>query len=274
LPDKPSVAGGPLFDASDQVAAEVGRRLAGRHVLLLTDYDGTLADLAPVPSEAFVTDEMREELDALMASTNLTVGVVSGRRLVDVALRIGPAAEFVAGLHGMEITGPDAAFHHYALDNVEPVIERLARTAERDLDWCPGIFIENKTYALTCHVRRAPPELADRALEEYEALAEPMLEARVLRLLPGSKAAELLPAVDWHKGRAVQWIRARIATRVDAPVSVVYLGDDRTDEDAFTSLGDNDLAIGVGERPHTHLIDFRLAGPGSVGRFFRKLRGA
>jgi trehalose-6-phosphatase len=51
----------------------------------------------------------------------------------------------------------------------------------------------------------------------------------------------------------------------------VYLGDDRTDEDAFDALGDDDVVIGVGERPHTHLIDWRLAGPASVGRFFGQL---
>ena len=51
-------------------------------------------------------------------------------------------------------------------------------------------------------------------------------------------------------------------------MSIVYLGDDRTDEDAFTALADDDVAIGVGERPHTHLIDSRLEGPGAVGRFF------
>jgi trehalose-6-phosphatase len=53
---------------------------------------------------------------------------------------------------------------------------------------------------------------------------------------------------------------------------VVYLGDDRTDEDAFTSLAEDDLAIGVGDRPHTHLIDWRLAGPASVGRMLGLLR--
>jgi len=239
---------------------------------LLTDFDGTLADLSRVPSEAFLSDEVRGEFEQIGSVPSVSLGVVSGRRLVDVAERVGPAAEFVAGLHGLEITGPDAAFHHYALDAVEPVIAQLAETAGRELAWCPGCLLENKTYALTCHVRRVPPELADRALEEFEALAEPLLEARALKLLTGAKAMELLPAVDWHKGRAVAWIRARVASRVDLPVSVVYLGDDRTDEDAFTALKDDDIAIGVGTRPHTHLIDWRLAGPASVGRFLGLLR--
>ena len=56
------------------------------------------------------------------------------------------------------------------------------------------------------------------------------------RLLNGAQALELLPAIDWHKGRAAEWIRARVRSRVADPVSVVYLGDDRTDEDAFDAL--------------------------------------
>jgi trehalose-phosphatase len=253
------------------VAAEVTRRLAGRHLLLLTDYDGTLADLAPTPADAVMAAEVQGEILALGAHPDVTVGVVSGRRMADVAERVGQAAEFVGGLHGLEIRGPQVAFHHYALDSVAPVVAALTRAAAQELAWCPGVLLEDKTYALTCHVRLAPPELADRALEEFEALAEPQLEARVLKLLTGAKALELLPAVDWHKGRAAEWIRARVRTQTGDPVSVVYLGDDRTDEDAFDALGDDDIVIGVGERPHTHLIDWRLAGPASVGRFFGQL---
>ncbi len=134
------------------------------------------------------------------------------------------------------------------------------------------MLLEDKTYALTCHVRLAPPALADRALEEFEALAEPQLEARVLKLLTGAKALELLPAVDWHKGRAAEWIRARVAPRVDAPVSVVYLGDDRTDEDAFAALGDDDVVIGVGDAP-AHALDRLAPGRAAVGRTVLRAAG-
>jgi trehalose-phosphatase len=225
----------------------------------------------PTPAEAQMSQAVREQFRDLAIVPSLTVGVVSGRRLADVAERVGETAQFVAGLHGLEITGPDCAFHHYALDSVEPVIDEIVYRAARELAWCPGLLLENKIYALTCHVRRSPIDLGERALEEFAVLAEPQLEARVLKLLNGAQAAELLPAVDWHKGRAARWIRARLAARLDAAVMVVYLGDDRTDEDAFTALDDDDLVIGIGSRPHTHLIDCRLAGPDAVGHFFAHL---
>jgi trehalose 6-phosphate phosphatase len=259
------------FQDPAEVAAEAARRIGDHHALLLTDFDGTLADLAPTPDLAFVETGVQAVLEAVAAHPGITLGVVSGRRLEDVSARVGHVAEFVAGLHGLEIDGHGLTFHHGVLESVAPIIERLDREARRHLDWCPGCLIENKEFALTCHVRQAPPDLGELALEEFEALAEPYLETRKLRLLIGAQAMELLPSVDWDKGRAVEWIRTRVSRTLGYTVPVIYLGDDRTDEDAFTDLGEGDFAIGVGHRPHTHMIDARLEGPGAVGEFLGEM---
>lgn len=246
-------------------------RADGRHLLLLTDFDGTLSDLAPTPEAACLSEAVQADVTALAALDSVTFGVVSGRRLDDVAARVGRAAEFVAGLHGLEIVGPGHVFRHPVLDSIAPVIGRLADQSATSLAWCPGVHLENKTYALTCHVRQAPVDLAERVLDDFEAIAEPEIQSGVLKILSGSMAAELLPAVDWHKGRACWWIRDLLRARLSAPVALVYLGDDRTDEDAFAVLDDHDMAIGVGARPHSQLIDWRLGGPASVGRFLGHL---
>jgi len=270
LPDSGADIDIVSFDDPAEVARRAAARLQGRHALVLTDYDGTLSQLVDKPSDAVVTDEVRGAFTSLASLPQLTIGVVSGRRMSDVIERVGPAAAFVAGLHGLEICGRGEEFSHRALDEVEPVIARLAIAAERRLAWCPGCFLENKRWALTCHVRMALPDAAERAFEEFEALAEPYLESRVLRLLIASKAMELLPAADWNKGRAVNWIRARVARDTRTSVSVLYLGDDRTDEDAFTALAVDDFAVAVGTRPHSHMIDARLEGPRMVGEFFEE----
>ena len=262
---------GGAFDAPDVAAAGVRKRLAGRRALLLSDFDGTLAELVPIPGEAAMADAVRVELDRLAAHAMITLGVVSGRRLMDVRSRVGDTPEFVAGLHGLEIVAPDEMFVHPVLEEVAPVIRDLARAAARDLSSLPGVLVEDKTFGLTCHVRQASPEDAARALELFRALAAPAVERGLLRLLPGSKIFELVPAVDWHKGRAVEWIRAREQARHTDSMSVIYLGDDRTDEDAFAVLGPDDVAIGVGPRPGAPLIQWRLSGPASVGRFFARL---
>lgn len=217
-----------------------------------------------------MTEAVHAGVRAVSALDAVTFGVVSGRRLDDVAVRVGPEAEYVAGLHGLEITGTGGTFRHDALATVQPVIAEMAVAAARLLAWCPGVHLENKMYALTCHVRLVPEMLQGAALEAFERLARPLVSTHVLRLLHGAYALELLPQVDWDKGRAAEWIRGRVEEQ-RRHVMAVYLGDDRTDEDAFDALRDEDIVIGVGDRPHAHLIDWRLAGPASVGRFLARL---
>src|SRR5690606_25786487 len=50
----------------------------------------------------------------------------------------------------------------------------------------------------------------------------------------GKELLEVRPAVDWDKGRAVEFLLDQISPPAGTPV--VYLGDDRTDEDAFRAL--------------------------------------
>jgi len=253
------------------VAHEVRNWLGERPLLLVTDFDGTLSELAPTPGEAVMSPEVSETLRLVGQHPRTTLAVVSGRRMDDVRGRTADVAPFVGGLHGLEISGPAGGFLHPALVRVESVIADILARARMALAWCPDIVLEDKTYALTCHVRKVHPDHAGRALGQFVEIAQPALDADLLRVLPGAQALELLPAVEWHKGKAVDWIRSVVDLGPTGGVGVVYLGDDRTDEDAFATLKDRGVAIGVGDRPHDHLIQFRLAGPASVGRFLDRL---
>jgi trehalose-phosphatase len=268
--DRHDTAVSATYDPSDVTAAHVFQRTDGHHLLLLTDFDGTLSDLVTNPAEARVSPDVATEVAAVARLPRATFGVVSGRRVQDIHERVGKAAAFAAGLHGLEIDGTLTKYRHPALDDVQPIVRSVCEVAQRELAWCAGLFLEDKTYSLTCHVRGVPSDLAQRALDQFVEIAQPHVSSRALKILPAAEALELLPLTDWNKGRAVEWIRDHM-TRVVRPISIVYLGDDRTDEDAFAALGDDDVAIGVGERPHEGMIDWRLAGPASVGRFFRHL---
>jgi trehalose-phosphatase len=249
----------------------VRRVVEGRRVLLASDFDGTLSGIVAVPDEAVMTADMRAAFDAVASNPRVTAAVVSGRRLADVRERVGPAAAFVGGLHGLEIDGPGVVYRHEALARVAGLVGEVAGEAARAMAWCPGLFLEHKEYAITCHVRRVPEPLRARALDEFRAIARPRIDGGGLRELDGAMTIELLPDVDWHKGRAVEWIRAEVAARTGEPPAVVFLGDDRTDEDAFAALGAGDRRLGVGPRPPASLIDWRIADPAAVQRFLQLL---
>ena len=248
-----------------------------RHLLLLTDFDGTLADLAPTPAEAALSDVgARARSTRLRAFDVVTFGVVSGRRLDDVArARRAGGRVRARACTGSRSSGPSRAFHHYALDSVEPVIATLARDAARELAWCPGRAAREQD--VRAHVPRPAarrPSSADRALEEFEALAEPQLEARrpeAAHRREGARAAA--------RGRLAQGPRRRVDPRARRAArrprrcrSSISATTARTKTRSPRSATTTS-SIGVGERPHTHLIDWRLAGPPSVGRFFARARG-
>jgi trehalose-phosphatase len=269
--DNHTRTGRGIYHTSDVVAREVRAWLGERHLLLITDFDGTLSKLAPTPDDAVMSAEVRRALGVVAVHPRTTLAVVSGRRIDDVRDRTEAVAAYVGGLHGLEIAGPSSRFAHPALARAAVAVAGIRAEAERALAWCPQAVLEDKTYALTLHVRRVPPGDAGKALGQFVELAQPALDADLLRVLPGAQVLELLPAVDWHKGKAVEWIRSAVDVGPTTGVGVVYLGDDRTDEDAFATIGMRGVSIGVGDRPHDHLIRFRLASPASVGRFFERL---
>ena len=70
----------------------------------------------------------------------------------------------------------------------------------------------------------------------------------------GKKVFELRPKVDWNKGHAVVWLAKYMATTLGcAPDDLVpvYIGDDVSDEDAFTALAKMPQCITVKVWPCT-----------------------
>jgi trehalose-phosphatase len=88
--------------------------------------------------------------------------------------------------------------------------------------------------------------------------------------MDGKKVYELLPGIDWDKGRAVLWLLETQALE-RAKVRPIYIGDDRTDEDAFRALEPCGVGIIVSEQPRPTAASYSLKDPTEVERFVREL---
>ena len=264
-------AGTPAGAAAKDVATAIDAvkaRRAGRRLLLLSDFDGTLCEFQPAPEAVWLEPGCRNLLAALARRPGVTVGLVSGRRLDDLRLRAridGPV--YYAGLHGLEIVGTGGtAFVHERVAETRGLLQVLARALAAHLTALHGVRLENKELSVAVHTRQASPDDRSEARRIVERIVGPHLGRSTFRLLPGSSVMEIMPNIAWTKGDAVRWIQADVERR-HGPCWTVYLGDDVTDEDAFRAVGRDGLTIIVGERPSA--AELRLPGPPAVEAWLR-----
>ena len=160
-------------------------------------------------------------------------------------------------------------FLHSQTANTRALIQRLGRRlidATKDVS---GVRVENKELTIAMHVRGAAPAAQQHAEEIFREIAGPYLETGTLRVLCGAAVFELLPGVAWTKGDAVLRIKAEVERQYRRAAWLIYLGDDVTDENAFSAVGAGGITIAVGDRPAT--AAFRLPDPNAVDRFLRQL---
>ncbi len=243
--------------------------LSRRKVALFLDYDGTLAPIVDRPEDAVLPPETREALKSL--SEVAVLAFVSGRMKDEVRAFVGLENVFYAGSHGFAIEGPGGLdFVQEDGRSVMPVIRDAAIGLRRDLADFPDARIEDKHFAVAIHYRLIAPEqvplveaAVDRAVAQYP----------VLRKSGGKMVFELRPRIDWHKGKALEYL-LDILGLTDDTVLPIYVGDDVTDEDAFEVLRGRGIGVCVKEQPAPTAATFRVRDPAEVCEFLRRLDDA
>jgi alpha,alpha-trehalase len=256
-----SVAGDPLPSALAEFSKIAGQA-AGRRIALFLDYDGTLTPIVDTPEKAVIPDDIREALAAL--ARQCPVGVISGRDLNDVREKVGIDSVVYAGSHGFEIAGSkEFPVSRRVGEEFLPLLDRAAQELVAKLTGIPALLVERKKFAIAVHYRLVDPQ----RVKEIEGAVDGVV-ARFpgLRKSAGKKVFELQPEVDWHKGKALLALLDLLELDRD-DVLPVYIGDDRTDEDAFRVLKRRGIAIVVRERPYPTAAAYSLRSPAEVGQF-------
>lgn len=240
----------------DEVQQAIRARPSGTRLVFLSDYDGTLADFDPDPTIPRPSARTAALLSGLAARRDISLGIVSGRRVADLRTRTQlPARVYLAGLHGLEIEVGPRRWQHPDLDTAREHVRTLYADLVETHGEVAGIVLEDKEASVAVHVRAVRPELRARAIEQADRAAAGWLSTGRLRRLTGHFVVEYLPNIAAHKGDAVTWIADDVCERCGAKPWVVFVGDDVTDEDAFKAIGDG-IGILVGDR-ETH-AGFRL----------------
>ncbi len=200
--------------------------------VLLLDYDGTLAPFREDRAHAVPYDEVREAVQTILDTGRTRVVIVSGRSLESLRplVAIEPCPE-LWGTHGWERLEPGRPpqLRPLPVAGAAALAEAARALGKSQL----GDRLEVKAASVALHVRGLGEGEAEHLLTAARAAWEPLASKARLDLRSFDGGIELR-AAGWNKGDAV---RAVLAPE-PAGTAAAYLGDDRTDEDAFLALRD------------------------------------
>jgi trehalose 6-phosphate phosphatase len=187
------------------------------NVCLAFDFDGTLAPMFIRPRDACMRKSTQKLLGAL--ATRYPIAVISGRSLKDLKSRLPVAAiRCIVGNHGLEWDREEPD-----LENYRRQILRWHATLVNALGTLEGLEIENKGLSIAVHYRNC----GDKA-EVITRIQQVLAEIEPIHVIGGKEIFNILPKDAPRKGDAVRKCRKILQCE-----SIIFTGDDLTDEDAF-----------------------------------------
>ncbi len=241
----------------------------GERLVLVFDYDGTLTPLVAHPTLARLDPALRTVLARLAATPRVTVGVVSGRSLDDVAGMVGLPELCYGGSTGLELQlGGERQIPAEALGN-RALLQGLVAAFGRRSSAYPGMWVEEKPFGFTVHYRQLAVEQIAPLRAEVMALLEP--HAALLHILDGPMAIEVAPAIGRDKGTA---LRAIVGFSGIEPTLVLFAGDAANDAPGLAAAADlGGIALGIGPAAPAVACE-RLPDPAALGVLLANLANA
>jgi trehalose 6-phosphate phosphatase len=230
--------------------------ISPQQILLVTDFDGTLADIGPDPAQTVAV------ADALDALRRLSLVL---RQVVVLSSRTSTELSRLVPVTGVRLIG-DSGLPAPTADE-KRALDRFNAEAAQLLSSVPGARIETKPASSTVHLRSA-----QITGEEALALLRPLLKATGLSGAQGRRVIEVHTRFA-GKGTAL----AALLDEVD-PGGVICMGDDENDRAAFEVLSAHPIphmCIGISspEVPSNLFVrcDLVLDGPHQATAFLKML---
>ena len=194
--------------------------------MLVTDFDGTLAEIVPDPVQSLALPESISALRRLTQTIKQVV-VLSSRTPTELARLVKLSGVKLIGDSGLT---PPSAQERRTMDEFNTESARL-------LGGLPGVWLELKPASTTIHFRNAQV-----SGEEILALLRPLLKGTGLYGAMGRKVIEVHSPFA-GKGSALLSLLEEVE-----PGGVVCMGDDENDRSAFevaSGLSIPHMCVGV-----------------------------
>jgi trehalose 6-phosphate synthase/phosphatase len=230
--------------------------------IIFLDYDGTLVDFKSNIEQASPDEELYRILIQLTEDPANHIVLISGRKHENLGEWFGDYNIDLIAEHGAwfkkqktswhKLPGLSAQWKHDILPVLETYVDRT-----------PGTFIEEKSYSLVWHYRKAQKGLGELRAGELMNNLKYLANDKGLQLLPGDKVVEI-KNMEINKGKAA-------LTLIDNNNYdfIMAFGDDYTDEDIFKALPESAVTIKIGS--NLSAAKFYLRTPAEARRLLKNL---
>jgi trehalose 6-phosphate synthase/phosphatase len=219
-----------------QIAADYAKA-KDRYIFL--DYDGTLVGFKGDIDKAAPDEELYSILKQLTLDHANRVILISGRSYQTLQKWFGHLDLDMIAEHGAWQKHKDTEWKPLPLltDKWKQEVKTVLDTYT---DRTPGSFVEEKSYSLVWHYRKADEGLGELRANEILNHLRMLTTDKGLQMMPGNKVIEF-KNIEVNKGKAAQnWLYS------NHPDFILAIGDDHTDEDIFKALSPEAYSIKVG----------------------------
>ncbi|XP_020255683.1 probable trehalose-phosphate phosphatase 6 [Asparagus officinalis] len=257
---------------------EITNASKGKQIVMFLDYDGTLSPIVDDPDCAFMSESMRDAVKGV--AKYFPTAIVSGRCRDKVYDFVKLAELYYAGSHGMDIKGPARGRKHtktkakavlfQPASEFLPMIDEVYKALVEGTKGTPGAKVENNKFCVSVHFRCVDEKRWSALADQVRSVLK---EYPKLKLTQGRKVFEIRPTIKWDKGKALEFLLESLGFAECNDVLPVYIGDDRTDEDAFKVLRDRGQGFGilVSKFPKETNASYSLQEPSEVMDFLHRL---
>jgi trehalose 6-phosphate phosphatase len=244
-----------------------------KHILFLTDFDGTLTPIVEKPEDAILPDTTRNMLQMLLRQ-KVTIGIISGRALADLKEKVSLPGIIYAGNHGLEIDGPGLFYINPLAEDIKPFFRIIRKVLDLTVGSIRGVFVEDKGIGLSVHYRQVEEGNVGHLKIMVERAVNVPGARGIFKVTAGKKVCEIRPAVNWDKGKAIRLLMKRLSKGGrQSGLLPIYLGDDLTDEDGFKTIEKygNGITVYIGENHFDSAARYFLRSPDEVALFIAKI---
>ncbi|XP_021764503.1 probable trehalose-phosphate phosphatase 7 [Chenopodium quinoa] len=259
----------------------------GKKIVMFLDYDGTLSPIVNDPELAFMSDAMRAALREVAGC--FPTAIISGRSRDKVHGFVKLDEVYYAGSHGMDIMAPprkhksgdynyqppvavekDNSVIFQPAQEFLPEIEKIYDELEKATKELKGVTVEHNRFCISVHYRRAEEKVHS---DVKKTVKEVLKKHARFHATTGKMVWEVRPSIKWNKGNALEYLLDTLSLAESSDVLPFYIGDDRTDEDAFEVLQKRGqgFPILVSQNPKETKASHSLRDPSEVLTFLLRL---